>query len=87
MKRSSSRCALTASFQTRRVYAVAVAVALAGCAVPLGFDLEHHRDQCGPHQGACMKDALTALISSAPRRASPCILSHAMARQDDHMKD
>ena len=87
MNCSSSRCALTASSRRDEYMLVAVAVALAGCAVPLGFDLEHHRDQCGPHQGACMKDALTALISSAPRRASPCIPSHAMARQDDRMKD
>ncbi len=45
------------------------AVALAGSALPLGYNLVHHRDQCGPHQGACMKDAVTALISSGPRRA------------------
>ena len=47
------------------------AVALTGCALPLGYNLEHRRNQCGPHQGTCMKDAVTALISSGPRQGSP----------------
>lgn len=45
------------------------AATLVGCAVPLGYTLQAQRDQCGPHQGAAMKDAVTALIYSGPRHA------------------
>ena len=44
------------------------AVALAGCTVTGGFNLQYRRQTCGPHQGTSMKHAITDLIGAAPRR-------------------
>jgi hypothetical protein len=43
------------------------AVALAGCAVTNGFNLQYHRQTCGPHQGTSMKNAFGDLVQAAPR--------------------
>jgi hypothetical protein len=45
-------------------------VALAGCAVTNGFNLQYHRQTCGPHQGTSMKNAFGDLIQAAPRFAT-----------------
>ena len=58
-------------------------MALAGSALPLGYNLEHHRNQCGPHQGACMKDSVTALISSGPGHAPHMQISALAGRQPE----